>query len=60
MSLILNIQRLCGYTTFMEHVSEYVYVHLMRDLSLSETLRAKESLGKTDGTFQANYQALLR
>ena len=30
----------------MNHVSDYVYVHLMRYLSLSETLLVKEALEK--------------
>ena len=30
----------------MDNVSDYIYVHLMRDLSLSETLLAKEALEK--------------
>ena len=30
----ITIHRFWGCTTFMDHVSEYVYVHLMRDLSL--------------------------
>ena len=31
-------------TTFVDHVSNYVYVHLMRDLSLYEYLLQKEAL----------------
>ena len=33
-------------TTFVDHGSDYVDVHVMRDLSLSETLLAKEALEK--------------
>ena len=46
MSVFLNSQRFWVCTTFMDHVSDYIYVHLMRDLSLSETLLAKEALEK--------------
>ena len=35
------VMSLWGATTFVDHVSDYVYVHLMRDLSLAETLLAK-------------------
>ena len=35
-----------GATTFVDHVSDYVYVHLMRDLTLDETLLAKEAMEK--------------
>ena len=31
---------------FVDHVSDYVYVHLMRDLHLAETLLAKEAMEK--------------
>ena len=43
MSGFLTNQRLRGATTFFDHVSDYVYVHLMRDLSLTETLLAKSA-----------------
>ena len=46
MSGFLTNQRLWGCTTFVHHVSDYVYVHLMRDLSLAETLLAKEAMEK--------------
>ena len=39
----LTSKRLWGATTFVDHVSDYVYVHLMRDLTLDETLLAKEA-----------------
>ena len=32
--------------TFFDHVSDYVYVHLMRDLSLTKTLLAKPAMEK--------------
>ena len=46
MSGFLTNQRLWGATTFIDHVSDYVYVHLMRDLSLPETLLAKSAMKK--------------
>ena len=46
MSGFINNQRLRGATTFIDHVSDYVYVHLMRYLSLTETLLSKSSMEK--------------
>ena len=46
MSGFLTNQRLWGATTFVDHVSDYVYVHLMRDLSLTETLLSKSAMEK--------------
>ena len=46
MSGFLTSRRLWGATTFVDHVSDYVYVHLMRDLTLDETLLAKEAMEK--------------
>ena len=46
MSGFITNQRLWGATTFVYHVSNYVYVHLMRDLSLTETLLAKSGMEK--------------
>ena len=37
-------QRLWGAITSVDHVSDYVYVHLMRDLSLPKTLIAKSAM----------------
>ena len=42
----LTNQRLWGATTFVDHVSDSVYVHLMRDLSLTETFLAKSAMEK--------------
>ena len=50
MSGFLTSQRLWGCTHFVDHVSDYVYVHLMIDLSLSEVLLSKEEFGKPDVT----------
>lgn len=46
MSGFLTSQRLWGCTTFVDHVSDYVYVHLMRDMTLDETLLAKAAWEK--------------
>ena len=46
MSVFLTKQRLWGATTFIDHVSDFVYVHLMQDLSLAETLIEKEAMEK--------------
>ena len=46
MSSFLTNKRLWGSTTFVDHVSDYVYMHLMRDLTLDETLLAKEAMKK--------------
>ena len=46
MAGFLTNQLLWGATTFVDHVSDYVYVHIMRDLSLAETLLAKEAMEK--------------
>ena len=37
MSGFITNQRLWGVTTFVDNVSDFVYVHLMRDLYLAET-----------------------
>ena len=42
----LTNQRLWGATTLVDQVSDYVYVHLMRDLSLTETLLEKLAMEK--------------
>ena len=44
MSGFLTSKRLWGATKFLDHVSYYVYVHLMRDLTLDETLLYKEAM----------------
>ena len=44
MSGFLTNKRLWGATTFVDHVSDHVYVNLMRDLSLDETILAKEAM----------------
>jgi hypothetical protein len=46
MSGFLTSERYFGATTIVDHVSDYVYVHLMRNLSLEETLIAKRSWEK--------------
>ena len=42
----LTNQKLWGCTTFVYHVSDYVYVHLIRYLSLSDTLLSKAGIDK--------------
>ena len=46
MSGFITNQSLWVATTFVDHVSDYVYVHLMQDLSLAETLLSKEAMEK--------------
>ena len=43
MSGFLTNKRIWGTTTFVDHVSNYIYVNLMRDFTLKETLLAKEA-----------------
>jgi hypothetical protein len=43
MSEFLTNMRIWGATVFVDHFSDYVYVALMQDLSLDETLLAKSS-----------------
>ena len=53
-------QGLLGATPFVYHVSDHVYVDLMQDLSLSETLIAKEAMEKVmaqTGRSIQNYNA---
>ena len=60
MSGFLTSKRLWGATTFVDHVSDYVYVHLMQDLTLDETLLAKESMEKVmaqAGRYVKHYHA---
>ena len=45
-SRFITNKRLLGATIFVDHVSEYVYVHLMRDLSLIETFLVKSEMEK--------------
>ena len=46
MSGFLTNQRLWGATTLINHVSDYVHVQLMRDLSLTKTFLAKSEMEK--------------
>ena len=60
MSSFLTSRRLWGATTFVDHVSDYVYVHLMQDLTLDETLLAKETMEKVieqAGIYVKHYHA---
>jgi hypothetical protein len=49
MSGFLTSERYFGATTVVDHVSDYVYVHLMKELTLEETLIAKRSWEKILG-----------
>ena len=60
MSGFLTSKRLWGTTTFVDHVSDYVYVHLMRDLTINETLLSKGEMEKVitqAGRYVKNYHA---
>ena len=46
MSGFLTSERYFGATTIVDHVTDYVYVHLMRNLTLEETIKAKRAWGK--------------
>ena len=46
MSGFLTSKRIWGCTTRVYRVSDYLYVHLMKELTLDETLLAKEALEK--------------
>ena len=37
----LSSARILGTTTFVDNVTDYVHVHLMKDFTLEETLKAK-------------------
>eukprot|EP00956_Cyclotella_meneghiniana_P001276 scaffold1377_cov23-Cyclotella_meneghiniana.AAC.1 len=46
MSGFLTSARYYGATTIVDHVTDYVYVHLMKELSLEETIKAKRAWEK--------------
>ena len=46
MSGFLTNRRIWSYTTFCDHVSDFVYVHLMRDFTIVETLLAVKAFEK--------------
>ena len=46
MSGSLTNLRIMGATIFVDHFSDYVYVYLMRDLTLTETLMVKHAYEK--------------
>ena len=54
MTGFLTNMHIWGATVFVDHVSDYVYVALMRDLTLDETLLAKTSFERhaSDGGVQ--------
>ena len=58
---ILTSKILWDATTFLDHVSDYVYVHLMRNLTLYETFFAKEEMEKVmsqAGRYVKHYHAV--
>ena len=55
MSGFLTSQRLWGATVVVDHVTDYIYCHLMKDFTLEETLNAKKSWERI--LFHAGYQA---
>ncbi|KAL7546695.1 hypothetical protein ACHAWF_010025 [Thalassiosira exigua] len=60
MSGYLTSDRVWGATIFVDHFSDYVYVALMRDLTLEETLLAKTSFerhARDGGTTISSYRA---
>ncbi len=60
MAGFLTSERIWGCTTFVEHISNYIYVHLMKDFTTNETLLAKlvfkKLCTKADCSFK-HYQA---
>ena len=46
MSGFLTSRRIWGCTTFCDHVSDFVYVHLMRDFTVDETILATKAFEK--------------
>eukprot|EP00956_Cyclotella_meneghiniana_P038653 scaffold157438_cov33-Cyclotella_meneghiniana.AAC.1 len=46
MAGFLTSERYYGAATIVDHVTDYVYVHLMRNLTLEETIKAKRSWEK--------------
>jgi hypothetical protein len=46
MAGFLTSKRIWGCTTFVNHVSDYIYVHLMKDFTTNETLLAKFAFKK--------------
>jgi hypothetical protein len=46
MSGFLTSRRIWGCTTFCDHVSDFMYVHLMRDFTVNETILAVKAFKK--------------
>jgi hypothetical protein len=60
MSGFLTNMRINGATVFVDHYSDHVYVYLMRDLTLDETLLAKEAYERflhSNGVSAQSYHA---
>jgi hypothetical protein len=47
MAGFLTSKQIWGCTTFVDHISDYIYVHLMKDFTITEALLAKLALKKT-------------
>jgi hypothetical protein len=60
MAGFLTSKRIWGYTTFVDHVSDYIDVHLMKDFTIMETylgkLAFKKLCAKADCSVE-HYQA---
>jgi hypothetical protein len=46
MAGFLTSKQIWGCTTFIDHISDYIYVHLMKDFTIMETLLAKLAFKK--------------
>jgi len=57
MAGFLTSDRIWGCTTFCDHVTDYVYVHLMRNFTLEETLLAKQAF-ETGGSHRGPHQVV--
>ena len=42
-------KKIWGCTTFVDHIRNFAYIHLMRDFTLSEAILRKSSVGKGTG-----------
>jgi hypothetical protein len=46
MAGFLTSKQIWGCTTFIDHISDHIYVHLMKDFTIMETLLAKLAFKK--------------
>jgi hypothetical protein len=47
MAGFLTNKQIWGCTTFIDHISDYIYVHLMKDFTIMETVLAKLAFKKS-------------